>query len=228
MTESNIQRLSSPHFEDLAFIVLSARSDQESFNLYPDIDDALRSRLRSRLRQLFRYDWPSCVRDDPDFRKGMTLRQCYRLTVGLLLVDAHLPPSLAVMLAQNNELGFLRAIAPSLEDYDGQRVSAQRMCAVVLATEIQKPLGFPDRTELEEDRVRFKRDGEIANLWSNDLSASGARTLIDISAAGDALWRWISERRLMDDTARLSLLSEITARSADSSFEPRGVKKQRR
>lgn len=228
MTESTSHRLPSPHFEDLAFIVLSARPDLQGFSLYPDIDDALRSRLKSRLRQLFRYDWPSCVREDPDFRKGITLQQCYRLMVGLLLVDAQLPPSLAVMLAQHNELGFLRTVASSLGNSDGQGSNANDLFAAVFATEIQKPIGFPDRAEIEEDRILFVQKNQIANLWSGDLSCSGARIVINITAPSTALWRWISERRLMDDTARLNLLAQIDSHSTQPPFERKGDRKQRR
>ena len=158
----------------------------------------------------------------------MTLQQCYRLMVGLLLVDAHLPPSLAVMLAQHNELGFLRTIALSLGEPDGHGSIGKEAFAVVLATEIQSPLGFPDRAPLEEDLIRFVRKSEIANLWSTNLSCSGARTVINIACPSTALWRWISERRLMDDTARLDLLTHIAAQSIQPPFERKGDRKQRR
>lgn len=228
MTESRTQRLPSSHLEDLAFVVLSARSGEAGFNLYPDIDEALRSRLRSRLKQLSRYDWPSCVRDDPQFRRGLTLQQCYRLMIALLLLDVHLPPSLAVMIAQNNELGFFNAIAGSLGDASNQVPPNHRWLAVVLATEIQESLHFPGRAAAEEDRVRFVRQNDLGELWSDDLAYSGARIVIDIAAAATALWLWISERRLMNDTARLGFLAEVEAFSEHPRYEPRADRKLRR
>lgn len=225
MTDSDTQRLPSPHLEDLAFIVLSARGDGEGFSLYPDMSDETRTRLRSRIKQLSRYDWPSSLREDPAFRRGLTLRQCLRLSVTLLLLDAHLPPSLAVMLAQNNELGFLRVAAEALEQ---PAAGTDGTVAVILATEIQEALGFPDRILLEEQRVRFIRRNELAQLWTDDLAGSGARLIVDIATAATALWRWISERRLMNDLARVELLRDVANASDRAGFERNAERRLRR
>ena len=228
MIDSNIQRVPSPQLEDLAFIVLSARRDGGGFTPYPDIGDETRTRLRSRIKQLSRYDWPSTLRDDPSFRRGLTLRQCLRLAVTLLLLDAHLPPSLAVMLVQNNERGFLRAAAAALSAMPDRRVTDDDAVAVIFATEIQDTLEFPDRAELQEERVRFVRRADLSQLWSGDFAGSGARLIIDVTTAAAALWRWISERRLMSDIARLELLEEISGVSAHGDFERVADRKLRR
>lgn len=228
MTKPQPQRLPSTHLEDLAYIVLSARAGEADFDLYPDVNDALRSRLRSRIKQLSRYDWPSCVREDPDFRRGLTLQQCYRLMIALLLLDVHLPPSLAVMIAQNNEVGFFHAIATSLGDAGAQRSPGHLSLAVILATEIQESLQFPGRASAEEDRVRFVDRDNLGRLWSDDLAHSGARIIIDIAASATALWRWISERRLMDDTARLQFLAWVETLSDHAFYDRRADRKLRR
>lgn len=209
MTNLDVQRVQSPHLEDLAYVVLSAQRDGTGFSLYPDLTDEMRTRLRSRIKQLSRYDWPSSLRDDPALRRGMTLRQCLRLTVTLLLIDAHLPPSLAVMIARNNELGFLRAAGAALDPSTDRDVSASDRVAVILASEIQEALAFPGRADVQEERVRFISRSELKQAWSGDLAASGARLVIDITAAVTALWRWISERRLMSDIARSDFLTEV-------------------
>lgn len=227
MTESDIQRLPSPHLEDLAFIVLSARADGIGFNLYPDLSDEVRTRLRSRIKQLSRYDWPSSMRDDPSFRRGLTLRQCLRLAVTLLLLDVHLPPSLAVMLVQNNELGFLRAAGKALGS-SADRSTAADDVAVILATEIQDTLEFASRTEVQEERVRFVHRNNLVRLWSDDLTGSGARLIVDVATAAAALWRWISERRLMSDIARIVLLAEIDGASRKPDFKRVADRKLRR
>lgn len=228
MNDSDIQRLPSAQLEDLAFIVLSARANDEEFSLYPDIDDEMRARLRSRIKQLSRYDWPSSLRDDPAFRRGLTLRQCLRLSVTLLLLDAHLPPSLAVMLTQNNELGFLRVAGAALGVSPDLCSTDEGAVAVILATEIQDTLGFEDRADVQEARVRFLRRADLAQLWSGDLAGSGARLIIDIATAAAALWRWIGERRLMSDVARVGLLAEIEVTTDQPDFKRVADRKLRR
>lgn len=227
MTDPDIQRLPSPYLEDLAFIVLSARADRTEFDLYPDLSDDMRTRLRSRIKQLSRYDWPSSMRDDPAFRRGLTLRQCLRLAVTLLLLDAHLPPSLAVMLAQNNEPGFLRAAGHALGWSTGSDTATDDV-AVILATEIQDALEFADRAEVQGDRVRFVRREDLARIWTADLAGSGARLIIDVATTAGALWHWISERRLMNDVARIDLLAEITDATGKADFERVADRKLRR
>ncbi|MDY7524634.1 hypothetical protein [Sphingomonas sp. 10B4] len=228
MTDSDIQRVPSAQLEDLAFIVLSARTDGEGFSPYPDIGDDMRTRLRSRIKQLSRYDWPSSLRDDPAFRRGLTLRQCLRLTVALLLLDAHLPPSLAVMLAQNNELGVLRAVSAALSPKPEARMTADDAVAVIFATEIQDTLEFLNRFEVQEERIRFVRRADVAQIWSGDCAGSGARIIVDAVTATAALWRWLSERRLMSDAARVELMVEIEVASARPEFERVTDRKLRR
>jgi hypothetical protein len=209
MNAAEPERLSSSHLEDLAFIVLSARADDPNLELYPDLDADTRARLRSRLKQLARYDFPSSMSEDPSLRRGYTLRQCCRLTIALLLLDSHLPPSLVVMLARNNEVSFLRAIAGQLGDTRRDVSNDSDLLAVILPAEIQDTLAFPAWLRLEPDRVRLVRRCDLSLVWSNDLAGPGARLVVDIAAATGAMWRWISGRRLMTDVARTSLLEEV-------------------
>lgn len=228
MTDSLQQRLSSTHLEDLAFILLSACSARDLTDLYPALGDDMRARLRSRVKQLSRYDWPSSMNEDPLLRRGYTLRQCYRLAVTLLLLDAHLPPSLAVQLAKNNERSFLFAIAERLIDPARLPPSPNDLIAVIIPAEIQEALSFPALSHLVVDRVRLIRRTDLAELWSNDLTGPGARLMVDIGTSALALWHWLSRRRLMDDGARIALLAEINNFRGESGFERVGEKRLRR
>ena len=227
MNAAQPERLSSSHLEDLSFVVLSARADESGLELYPDLDNDVRARLRSRLKQLARYDFPASMTEDPALRRGYTLRQCCRLMLGLLLLDAYLPPSLVVMLVRNNEVTFLRAIAARLSDPSPHTSASQDLLAVILAAEIQDALAFTGRVQLERDRVRLIRRSELPLIWSDDLSGSGTRLVVDISAAAGAMWQWISGRRLMTDAARVALLAEVESESG-TGFAPTSDKRLRR
>ena len=209
MNDSVIQRLSSAHLEDLAYVVLSARAGDERFDLYPDLSADVRTRLRSRIKQFSRYDWPSSMSEDPALRRGYTLRQCFRLTVALMLVDAHLPAGLAAELARTYELGFLFAIADRLTDPFGKAASPDNSLAVIAIGEIQEGLGFTGWADLQVKRLQFVKRSDLASLGSGAFSGPSAWLIVDVAPACSALWQWISGRRLMDDAARLALLAEI-------------------
>lgn len=209
MTESNPERLASAYLEDFAHILLSARADGDELDLYPILSDDSRARLRSRLKQISRYDWPATLDTDPALRRGYTLRQCCRLAVTLVLLDAHLPPSLAVVIAQNNETAFLSLIAERLGD-PGRSAGPNDRIAVIMPAEIRQSLAFPGTTALEVERVRLIPRSDLQHLWSSDLAAPGPRLVIDIGGALLTMWRWIAGRRLMSDTARLGLLDEAS------------------
>jgi hypothetical protein len=208
MTDVLPERLSSSHLEDLAFIVLSARTDTSNINLYPEMRSDVRGRLRSRLKQLGRYDFPASLTEDKALRRGYTLRQCCRLTVALLLIDAHLPASFAVTLASSNELGFLRAMADRLARGIGTAMPND-LVGVIKIGELQDIFAVPAWLATEPARVRFVRRDDIGGLWTGDLTGSGARLVVDVATATGALWGWVSARRLMTDLARTALIAEI-------------------
>ena len=108
MTEPLPFRLGSAHLDDLAIVVLTNSPGSDPVTLRPALGTDERARLRARLKLIGRHDWPSSMQEDPLIRRGYTLRQCCRLMVALLLLDAYVPPSIAVPLARNNELMFLR------------------------------------------------------------------------------------------------------------------------
>lgn len=228
MTEPIVQRLPSAHLEDMAFIILTAGANGQAFDLYPDIDDDTRQRLRSRIKQLSRYDWPSSLREDPAFRRGYTLRQCCRLMVALLLLDAHLPPSLVVAIAQNNELNVLRSIGKRLEQPARLQSSPDDLVAIVFPAEIQDALGFPARDNREAERVEILSRHELMRMWSDDLPVAGGRLVIDVATATAAMWRWIGGRRLLSDLARTELLAEIEERSAEAGYRHVAERRLRR
>lgn len=219
MNESAPQRLASAHMQDAIFLFLSARPDGQKFDLYPDIDDAVRARLRSRLKQIARYDWPSSLRKDPSLKRGYTLPQCFRLMIVLQLLDAHLPPPLAIAIAQNNEPGFFSAIARRLSDSARFDRLPNDSIAIISPGEMQESFGFPGWAEFEAERVHFLPRNDLSMIWSGDLPAAGARLAIDVGSAAITLWRWISGRRLMSDTARTTFIAENNASDKDLSFK---------
>ena len=227
MIDLPAERLPSSQLEDLAFIILSARADQAEFDLYPDLDSTTRSRLRSRLKQLSRYDFPSSLGNDPALRRGYTLRQCCRLAVALLLLDDYLPPSLIVALVRNNEIGFLRAMMARLTSASPQKATSSDLLAIVLPAEIQDALAIPCWQSAEPERVRFIRRSDLTHLWSGDLAGSGSRLVVDVATATGALWRWISGRRLMTDVARTALIEELD-RTSTTGFSPEVERRLRR
>ncbi len=209
MTDVPQERLSSSYLEDLAFTILSARVHTSDVILHPELTDEDRARLRSRLKQLARHDFPASLTEDKALRRGYTLRQCCRLTIALLLIDAHLPASLAVVLARNNEPIFLRAIAKRLAAGPQSASGPEDLIAVIISGELQDALASAAWLATDSGRVRLVRRDGIGGLWSDDLSGSGARLVVDVATAAGALWNWISARRLMTDLALKGLLVEI-------------------
>lgn len=218
MTDPAPQRLSSAYLEDLAHIVLSADPDGTRFDPYPDLADDVRVRLRSRLKQLARYDWPASLREDPALRRGYTLHQCCRLIAALLLIDTYLPPSVAIALIQNNELSVLRAITARLAEPDRYECGRQDLMAIVLPGEIRDALPADDPDQDARQRVLLVERQRVAGLWDGSVQAAGARLIIDVSSAAAAMWRWLHHRRLMDDSARFSLITEVELRSEEPGF----------
>ena len=211
MPDSLPQRLGSFHLEDLAIVALTASADQNAQSLHPDLDDQRRARLRSRLKQIGRHDWPSSLREDPLLRRGYTLRQCCRLVAALMLIDAHLGPSDAIALAQANELNILRAIAPRLEAGEPLAANPDDLLVVVPLGELVSLVVDQQWRGAQAQALRLVRRGDLSLLWSNetDLAFPGQRLVLDIGWAAAAVWRWLLERNLMTDDARVSLLAEI-------------------
>ena len=220
MSDSPAQRLSSIYLEDMAYIVLSAIPDDDGGRLDHVLHDDSRTRLRSRLKQLSRYDWPASVAEDSALRRGYTLRQCCRLTVALLLLDACLPPSLAVALARDNEGSFLNAISHRLTDTDRRHAADDDLVAAILPAEIRNATDASDWPDQQTARVRLVRRGDLFYSWSGDLAGPGARLLVDPATSVAALWRWITARRLLDDGARQALLREIECHKDAAGFMP--------
>lgn len=228
MTDPSRDRLSSAYMDDLIYIALSARPNDEGFALHPDLDESMRARLRSRIKQLGRYDWPSSMRDDPAFRRGYTLRQCYRLVTAVILLDAYLPPSLVVLLAQNNEVSFFRAIAQRLHNPSERQASPNDLIAMIVPGEIRDALAFADWSSLDEHRVRLIQRHDLAEAWSGNLAQAGPRLAVDVATAALAVWRWISERRLLDDTVRQVFLAEVDSLDPEAGYEPVARMRRRR
>jgi hypothetical protein len=220
MIESSVQRLSSVHLEDMAFIALSAIPDDDGAMLHHQISDLSRTRLRSRLKQLSRYDWPSSMAEDGALRRGYTLRQCCRLATALLMLDAYLPPSLAVALARDNERSFLSAIATRLRDTARSFAEGDDPIAVVLPGEIRDATDPADWSCQETGRVRLIRYDDLTAAWSEAVAGPGTRLLVNPATSMAAVWRWIVDRRLMDDSARQAFLDEIDRYKDAPGFEP--------
>jgi hypothetical protein len=206
-------RLAARYMEDLAYFTLTARADSTELNLYPEIADDARHRLRVRTKQMSRYDWPSHVGEDPALRRGYTLRQCFRLMIVLQMVDAHLPPSLAVRVARNNELGLMDVIAARLNEPERLTVTASDAIAIMLPGELRDLL--PSANWPNSLRLQFVARGDLADLWTG---APGTRLAMDIGAAAAGVWRWLSGRRLFDESARIHFLGEIAELAAQPRY----------
>lgn len=228
MTDIEIQRLAALHLEDLAYVALSARADGVGFELYPTLKDDTRIRLRSRIRQIGRYDWPTSMREDPSVRRGYTLRQCYRLITALILLDAYLPPSLVMMIARNNEFGFLDVISRRLAEPLDFGAHANDSIGVIVPGEIRDVAGFPISTDTEPDRVHFLPRASLDALWAGKHDSGGARLTVDIATAAISVWRWLIGRRLFDDAARIALLEEARLYERSPSYLPVAGKQLRR
>lgn len=213
MSDSTVARLGSSHLEDLAIVALTARI-VTSPPAYPQLGDADRSRLRARLKQFSRFDWPASREDDPLIRRGYTLRQCLRLIVVLLLADAGFPPSEAVPIARVNEFAFLRAMLPAMLRVaeTSQRRTEHDLVAVTLRGEVTALIAASAWEAAEPQRIRLVPRSELGALWSTgaDGPAPGCYLPIDVAAAGNAAWYWLSERDLVPEEAITALLERIS------------------
>lgn len=213
MPNSSPQRLGSAHLEDLAIVALSAFAEHRALSLHPDLDNGRRARLRSRLKQIGRHDWPSSLADDPLLRRGYTLRQCCRILAALMLIDAHLVPSEAIALAKANEINLLRAMQSALSAVDGSPSGAisDDMLVVVPLGELISLVADRRWGAAQPQALRLIRRGDLPLLWSDkaDLAFPGQRLVLDMGTAAAAMWRWIAGRGLMTSDALLELLAEI-------------------
>lgn len=211
MTSLDPPRLSATHMEDLAYFTLAARPDGDDFDAYVAINDKVRQRLRVRAKQMSRYDWPSHMGEDPGIRRGYTLRQCLRLMVVLQMLDAHLPPSFAVRVARNNELGIMDIIAGRLREPKRIKTRDDDPIVIVSPAEIRDlDAGWPATNSL---RLQYVELGNLSTLWSGPLGGPGSRLSLDVGAAAATVWRWLSGRRLFDDSARTLFLADIDSSS---------------
>ena len=91
--------------------------------------------------------------------------------------------------------------------------------AIVLPGEIRDALPAIDPDQDVRRRVYLIERERLASLWDGPIRAAGARLVIDVSTAAAALWRWLSDRRLMDDSARLALIEDTALRSDEPGFK---------
>lgn len=220
MPDSLPQRLGSFHLEDLGIIALTALAKPGAQARHPELDDDRRAKLRSRLKQVGRHDWPSSLRDDPLLRRGYTLRQCCRLIAVLMLIDAHLAPSEAVALAQANELTLLRVIAQRLAAGEHQAANPDDLLVVVPLGELVSLVADQLWSAATPQALRLVRRDDLPFLWSGEaeLAFPGQRLVLDIGLAVSAAWQWLVERDLMNDSARAGLLVEIEASDGKPGF----------
>ncbi len=212
MSDSPVERLGSLYLEDMAIIALTKRECAQPPDVHPDLEDSRRARLRSRIKQVSRHDWPANRTEDPLIRRGYTLRQCYRLIVALLLIDAHLAPSYAVALAKANELALLRLIVARLEAHGAANESAAKndRIAVVLLGELTEMVAEVPWHAAERQRIRLIERSQLVGLWSiKDLAHSGQRLPLDVGTAALAVWHWMTERRLMTGAALTQLAEQL-------------------
>lgn len=222
MPDSPAPRLGSAHLEDLAIVALCAAQPRSAPQLHPELDPARRARLRSRLQQIGRHDWPSSLKEDPLLRRGYTLRQCVRLITALMLIDAHLPPSEAIAIAKANERGILRAVALRLGSahQDMMSTGADDVIVVVPLGELVSLVAEKDWRAARAQAVRLVRRDDLPSVWSDDadLAFAGQRLVLDVGLAAAAAWQWLRARALMPNSAREQLLAEIEAERHKSGF----------
>jgi hypothetical protein len=209
MAESPTPRLGSVHLEDLAsFVLISGCAGQRAEAARP-LSETARARLRARLKQIGRANWPATIKDDPLLRRGYTLQQCCRLITALLLIDAHLNPSVAIPIARAGEQLFLRAMISRMAPDNGtQRDSADDLIAVILLAELVE-LVDPDQAVSPSSALRLLARKDLPMLWDrpHGLKRPGQRLVVDIGAAAASMWLWISERRLLPQDALWELAS---------------------
>lgn len=221
-------RLASVHLEDLAIISMKTLPGVGPLSLYPDLDAAMRSKLRARIKQLSRYDWPANLTDDPLLRRGYTLRQCFRLVSALALVDAYLGPSTAVAIAANNELAIMRSILRAIRADESP--PANDLMAVFIAGDLWQLAEADGFVAAEPTRLRWIERRSLNDLWTaeHDLEVPGQRVVIDLARITRVAWRWIHARRLMPSDAFDVFSDEITERDADPSYQHLSMRTTRR
>jgi hypothetical protein len=223
MTESPVARLGSAYLEDMAIIALVARPGHDDIDLHPEVGEQQRTKLRARLKQIGRYGWPASMQSDALIRQGYTLRQCYRIVIVLLLIDAQLPPSVAVPVCVNNEMAFLKAIATRLRRADTSSApEPSDLIFVIVLGELWEQVDAQAWQDAQPLRVRMLERGRLSECWSSDagLALPGQRLLIDAGTAAQTVWRWMRARRLMPTTALDDLLVGIDQEDSPD-FVPR-------
>lgn len=211
MSDSIVERLGSVHLEDMANIALTEPA-VEPLQLYPELNDDRRARLRSRIKQVSRHDWPANRSEDPLIRRGYTLRQCCRLIVALMLIDAHLAPSHAIALAKANEPALLRLMLARMEAHGAANLSAAKddRIAVVLLGELAELVAEASWRDVEPNRIRLIERSQLAGLWSTEnLPCLGQRLPLDVGTAAASVWLWMMERRLMTGAALDQLAGQL-------------------
>lgn len=228
MADRSHHRLSAAHLDDLAMVILTTPPGSDPTATHPELDEESRARLRTRLKLISRHDWPANMMEDPAIRRGYTLRQCFRLMTVLLLLDAHVPPSVAVPIVRSNELLFLRTIAPRLTSAGPS--AAGDPIAVVLLGQLWEWVDVVASAAVDPYRVRTIARAELSSLWSSDqdLGSAGQRLVIDIGGAGRTMWHWMRIRGLMPEDALTDLLTEIEKASAEPPYRPAGERSRRR
>ncbi|WP_415644170.1 hypothetical protein [Sphingomonas antarctica] len=109
----------------------------------------------------------------------------------LLLLDAHIPTSIATPIARANEILLLQTIMARLGNVEA-RTPANDI-AVLLLGDYWEWLDPAEWTVSEAYRVRTIHRADIADLWTDDegLGSAGQRLVIDIGGAGRTIWRWL-------------------------------------
>ncbi len=132
-----------------------------------------------------------------------------------MLIDAHLAPSDAIALAMANELNVLRVIALKLAAVGHEPLAAKPddLLVVVPLGELVGLVADQQWRSARAQSMRLVRRSDLPLLWSSEaeLRFPGQRLVLDVGLAAAAVWHWLSERSLMTDIARVSLLAEIKA-----------------
>lgn len=211
-------RLSSSHLDDMAIVALATPPGQSAACLYPDLDEATRAKLRARLKQLSRQEWPTSMRKDPKLRRGYTLRQCFRLASALALLDAQLGPSKAVAIASANELAIIREMVAGIGS--GSELSAGGKVAVCIADDLWGLVDEQAVKDCQPLHLRWLPRDNLYDLWSaTDLNCPGQRILLDFASVAQRVWAWISARRLLPGDELERLRAEIQAREDEPGYQ---------
>ncbi len=221
MTDQAQPRLGAGHLDELAIIAIITRAGSTAKTPWPELDEDERARLRTRMKLISRHDWPSNLREDPQLRRGYTLRQCFRLLSALMLLDAHMPPSIAIPVARSNEMALLRLIATRLADPDAE-ASPTDTVAVILPGQFWEWLDPTEWKEAEPYRARLIQRSQLVKLWSDDLGlgTAGQRLVLDMGGSAQTMWRWIRTRRLLPDDALTAFLAEVEGLHREPDYRP--------